>query len=104
MHPQERFQLQKTRALWLAVHEDCVALLYRHSMETLVTYTYSEVSTFGGHGDDFMLVVAPQQISPTRKDSVHIEKVLLAMSKVQVRTCCALLAYTYIYAHLVVVF
>lgn len=81
---QEKFQLQRTRALWLAVHEDCIALLERHSLATLVTYDYSEVSTFGGHREDFVLVVSPKNTSPTHNRVVQMEKIVLTMSKIQV--------------------
>ncbi len=52
-------------------------------MDTMVSYSYSEVSTFGGHGDDFVLVVSPQHKSPGNQ--LQSEKILLAMPKLQVR-------------------
>ena len=92
-HPlQKRFSSQQTRSIWLAVKEDGVSLLEPSSMECVASYSYSEVSSFGGHMDDFMLMVTPRQRdggasqagASGRGSVVHSEKLLLAMSKLKV--------------------
>ena len=93
--------LQKNANLWLAVHEDGVSFLHSNNMVTLshattlchnycvfrkqkliVTYTYKEIATFGGHGDDFMLVVNSTQ--PVISPAVQTEKIIIAMPKFKV--------------------
>ena len=53
-------------------------------MESLASYSYSEVSTFGSHGNDFMLVVSPRQDGSSTTGNL-VEKLLLAMPQVKVR-------------------
>ena len=83
-HTQKRYSSQKTNTIWLAVHEDGLSLLERNTMESLASYSYSEVSTFGSHGNDFMLVVSPRQDGSSTTGNL-VEKLLLAMPQVKVR-------------------
>ena len=56
-------------------------------MEVKKYYHYSEIATFGGHrGDNFILMVSPQ-MSPVGGEDVVTrgEKIMLSMSKIQVR-------------------
>lgn len=97
---QERFSSQKTRSIWLAVTEDGVSLLEHSSKEPIASYSYSEVSSFGGHMDDFVLMVTPRQRdggssqagASGRGSVVHSEKLLLAMSKLKIREATFLIA------------
>ena len=55
-------------------------------MNVIASYEYSEVSTFGGHGDDFVLVVCPcQKRPPDAGNLLKSEKLLLAMPKLKVQ-------------------
>ena len=83
-HTQKRYSSQKTNTIWLAVHEDGLSLLERNTMESLGSYSYSEISTFGSHGNDFMLVVSPRQDGSSTTGNL-VEKLLLAMPQVKVR-------------------
>ena len=83
----------KNHFLWLAVHEDGVSFLEQSTMVCLHSYCYSEVATFGEHGDDFMLVVSPRRSStsrqkPSHATTVQAEKILLSMSKLKVSGLC----------------
>ena len=53
-------------------------------MESLASYSYSELSTFGSHGNDFMLVVSPRQDGSSTTGNL-VEKLLLAMPQVKVK-------------------
>lgn len=88
------------RAVWLAVHEGGVSLLNSSTMGTISSYSYGEISTFGGSRDnDFIMVVSPQpkeeeEGQPHRRGTmsrnnssggvVHTEKLVLTMPKLQV--------------------
>ena len=84
MCTQKKYSSQKTHAIWLAVDEEGTSLLERSTMECLASYRYSEVSTFGSHGDDFMLVVSPHHNSSDTGGNL-VEKLLLVMPKVKVK-------------------
>lgn len=46
----------------MAVHEGGVSLLNSSTMGTISSYSYGEISTFGGSKDsEFIMVVSPQQ-------------------------------------------
>ncbi|XP_041420212.1 pleckstrin homology domain-containing family H member 2 isoform X2 [Xenopus laevis] len=62
--------------VWLAVHEDGISVLEYNTMRPLFMYAHRSLMTFGGHRDDFMLVVnnAPTKDKPS-------EKLLFAMVK-----------------------
>ncbi len=54
-----------------------------------MSYSYKEIATFGGHSDDFMLVINSRQPLTTctlfnNESSVHTEKIILSMSKLKV--------------------
>lgn len=62
--------------------------------ECLLSHSFKEITTFGSHGDDFMLVVSPQPgIYPVRPEQVTPEalKYFISMPKLQVgnhtKTC-----------------
>ncbi|PSN42249.1 Uncharacterized protein C0J52_24805, partial [Blattella germanica] len=63
--------------LWLAVSEDSVTLLELGSMQAIARYPYSNIVTFGGCQDDFMLVV-------TAEEATGSQKLLFALSKPKV--------------------
>lgn len=92
------------RAVWLAVHESGVSMLNSATMGTISSYSYREISTFGGCGDsEFIMVISPHQ--EQEKDStiqrhhrgtsgrnssssngvVQTEKLVLTMPKLQVK-------------------
>lgn len=82
------------RSIWLAVSEKGVSLLDRMSMKVLSSYSYDEISTFGGNGDThFMLVTSPQN-SPTTGQRSHgqnpssqgniVERLMFKMPKLKV--------------------
>ena len=89
------------RAVWLAVHEGGVSLLNSATMGTISSYSYGEISTFGGSRDsEFVMVVSPQQNVEEDAQRVHrgtlsrnnssggvvqTEKLVLNMPKLQVR-------------------
>ena len=78
--------------VWLAIHESGVSLLNQKSMEMIKSYTYNDISTFGGHGeDDFMLMVTPKD-APTEATT---ERLLFSMDKIQICEATFLMA-TYI--------
>ena len=108
------FSGQKNMAIWLAVNEKGVSLLnttlsvsgggcglhhtvsiltmpslfFNYLQKVYVSYAYNEVATFGGHGEDFMLVVNSQH-RPTlsrSSPSLQTEKILLSMPKMKVGT------------------
>ncbi|XP_078452200.1 pleckstrin homology domain-containing family H member 1-like [Lampetra planeri] len=56
-------------AVWLAVKEDGVSILQGPAMRLLAGYPYRSVMSFGGCGDDFMLVVESASI-PCRQGDV----------------------------------
>ena len=88
------------RTIWLAVHEEGVSLLNSATMGTISSYSYSEISTFGGSKDsEFIMVVSPQPKEEeeaqrvvrgtlSRNGSgvgeVQTEKLVLTMPKLQV--------------------
>ena len=60
-----------------------------------MSYNYKEIATFGGHCDDFMLVInsckrtgrsltTPSLFNAQNEHSVHTEKIILSMSKLKV--------------------
>lgn len=81
------------RSILLSVSERGVAILERVSMKVLNSYTYQEISTFGGNGDEhFMLVISSQDVhtptghrgnsSPSQGNVV--EKLIFGMPKLKV--------------------
>ena len=88
------------RSVWLAVHEGGVSLLNSSTMGTISSYSYGEISTFGGSRDsEFTMVVSPQQRTEEEAQTarrgtlsrntssggvVQTEKLVLTMPKLQV--------------------
>lgn len=62
-----------------------------NTLASLHSYTYEEITTFGGSNDDgFMLVVSPlsQQLKKTvTGGQVQSEKLVFSMPKLKVRCC-----------------
>ena len=84
----------------MAVHEGGVSLLNSSTMGTVSSYSYGEISTFGGSKDsEFVMVVSPKQTVEEDAQRVHrgtlsrnnssggvvqTEKLVLTMPKLQV--------------------
>uniref|UniRef100_A0A665X532 Pleckstrin homology domain containing, family H (with MyTH4 domain) member 1 n=1 Tax=Echeneis naucrates TaxID=173247 RepID=A0A665X532_ECHNA len=75
--------------VWLAVNEDGLCVL-DYTMQTLVTYSYQTVVTFGGCCDDFMVVTSQQREPGVGKKSV--EKLVFAMAKPKILELTLLMA------------
>uniref|UniRef100_M3YJK6 Pleckstrin homology domain-containing family H member 2 n=3 Tax=Mustela putorius furo TaxID=9669 RepID=M3YJK6_MUSPF len=72
---------------WLAIHEDGLSLLEYNSMRLIVSYVYKSLMTFGGHQDDFMIV-----INNTHSKDKPTEKLLFAMAKPKILEITLLIA------------
>ncbi|KAM9708121.1 pleckstrin homology domain-containing family H member 1 [Menidia menidia] len=75
--------------VWLAVCEDGLCVL-DNTMHTLVTYSYQSVITFGGCGDDFMVVTSQQREPAAGKKSV--EKLIFSIAKPKILELTLLMA------------
>lgn len=53
--------------MWIAVSEDSVTLLEMQTMAVRCRYNYSNIITFGGCLDDFMLVACPDEGAAEQK-------------------------------------
>ncbi|XP_032733846.1 pleckstrin homology domain-containing family H member 2 isoform X2 [Lontra canadensis] len=73
--------------MWLAIHEDGLSLLEYNSMRLIVSYVYKSLMTFGGHQDDFMIV-----INNTHSKDKPTEKLLFAMAKPKILEITLLIA------------
>ncbi|KAM4772471.1 pleckstrin homology domain-containing family H member 2 [Rhinophrynus dorsalis] len=73
--------------VWLAVHEDGISVLEYNTMRLLFTYVHRSLMTFGGHRDDFMLV-----INNVHTKDKATEKLLFAMSKPKILEITLLIA------------
>uniref|UniRef100_A0A8C5PA12 Pleckstrin homology, MyTH4 and FERM domain containing H2 n=1 Tax=Leptobrachium leishanense TaxID=445787 RepID=A0A8C5PA12_9ANUR len=73
--------------VWLAVHEDGISVLEYYSMRLLFTYVHRSLMTFGGHRDEFMLVV---NNAHTKEKAT--EKLLFAMAKPKILEITLLIA------------
>uniref|UniRef100_A0A9L0RRF4 Pleckstrin homology domain-containing family H member 2 n=1 Tax=Equus caballus TaxID=9796 RepID=A0A9L0RRF4_HORSE len=73
--------------LWLAIHEDGLSILEYNSMRLIVSYVYKSLMTFGGHQDDFMIV-----INNTHSKDKPTEKLLFAMAKPKILEITLLIA------------
>lgn len=62
---------------WIAVSEDSVTLLELQTMSVMCRYNYTNIITFGGCLDDFMLVACPDE-------GAAEQKLLFALSKPKV--------------------
>uniref|UniRef100_A0A3B4B0W8 Uncharacterized protein n=1 Tax=Periophthalmus magnuspinnatus TaxID=409849 RepID=A0A3B4B0W8_9GOBI len=68
--------------VWLAVHEDGISVLEHNSMKPMVSHSYKNLMTFGGHKQDFMLVVGQSTNGTKDKPS---EKHLFSMDSSKIR-------------------
>lgn len=71
---------------WIAVAEDACSVLELSSMTPIARHSYDNILTFGGHEDDFMLVVSPDDEPNTEK------KFLFALSKPKILELTMLIA------------
>ncbi|XP_066603516.1 uncharacterized protein CG43867 isoform X5 [Prorops nasuta] len=71
--------------VWIAVSEDSVTLLELHSMAVMCRYNYTNIITFGGCMDDFMLVACPDE-------GAAEQKLLFALSKPKILEITLLIA------------
>nr|XP_036846738.1 pleckstrin homology domain-containing family H member 2 [Manis javanica] len=73
--------------MWLAIHENGLSILEYNSMRLIISYVYKSLMTFGGHQDDFMIVInnAQSKDKPT-------EKLLFAMAKPKILEITLLIA------------
>ncbi|XP_033220742.1 uncharacterized protein CG43867 [Belonocnema kinseyi] len=70
---------------WIAVSEDSVTLLELQTMSVMCRYNYTNIITFGGCLDDFMLVACPD-------DGAAEQKLLFALSKPKILEITLLIA------------
>ncbi|XP_035206715.1 uncharacterized protein CG43867-like isoform X2 [Stegodyphus dumicola] len=86
-----KFKCSDYPNVWLAVAENCIAVLDASSMQSLVRYAYSSVMTFGGCKDDFMLVVSSRNSVPGQERN-STERLLFAMAKPKILELTLLIA------------
>ncbi|XP_071044238.1 uncharacterized protein CG43867 isoform X3 [Parasteatoda tepidariorum] len=77
--------------VWLAVAENCIAVLDAVSLQCLVQYPYSSVLTFGGCREDFMLVINCGDI-PGERNQCSTERLLFNMTKPKILELTLLIA------------
>ena len=77
---------------WIAVSEDSVTLLELQTMSVMRRYNYTNIITFGGCLDDFMLVACPDE-------GAAEQKLLFVLSKPKVRS-----SYICIMIRLIIIF
>ncbi|GFT92153.1 uncharacterized protein CG43867 [Nephila pilipes] len=85
-----KFKSASPQNIWIAVAENCIAILDTATLQCLVRYPYSSVMTFGGCRDDFMLVICTQ-ISVER-DTCSTERLLFSMTKPKILEITLLIA------------
>ncbi|XP_060463549.2 pleckstrin homology domain-containing family H member 2 isoform X1 [Panthera onca] len=73
--------------MWLAIHEDGLSVLEYNSMRLIISYVYKSLMTFGGHQDDFMIV-----INNIHSKDKPTEKLLFAMAKPKILEITLLIA------------
>lgn len=64
---QARLRQHDSPMSWLAVNEDAITVLDLATMQQRVRYPYTNVLTFGGCQEDFMLVVTQNDHQPSQK-------------------------------------
>ncbi|XP_026676243.1 uncharacterized protein CG43867 [Diaphorina citri] len=82
---QAKFKTGEGNVVWLAVAEDAVSLLELGTMKTLSRFMYSNILTFGGSQDDFMLVYSTADHSTS-------QKLLFVLSKAKILEVTLLIA------------
>ncbi|KAG8198398.1 hypothetical protein JTE90_021640 [Oedothorax gibbosus] len=86
-----KFKSGSLQNVWLAVAENCIAILDTSSLRCLWRYPYDSVMTFGGCRDDFMLVIGTQN-SPTERERCSTERLLFSMTKPKILEITLLIA------------
>lgn len=85
------FQLKQSEptTVWIAVSEDSVTLLELQTMAVVCRYNYTNIVTFGGCLDDFMLVACPDEGAAEQKllFALSKPKVLIAKKVVKSKSC-----------------
>lgn len=71
--------------IWLAINEDSITILDLATMQQRVGYPYTNVLTFGGCQEDFMLVV-------TQNEQQHSQKFIFVLSKPKILELTLLIA------------
>ncbi|XP_076257246.1 uncharacterized protein CG43867 isoform X9 [Rhynchophorus ferrugineus] len=82
---QARLRQLDSPMMWLAVNEDSITLLDLATMQQRQRYPYTNVLTFGGCQEDFMLVV-------TQNEQQHSQKLIFSLSKPKILELTLLIA------------
>ncbi|XP_044001219.1 uncharacterized protein CG43867-like isoform X4 [Aphidius gifuensis] len=82
---QAKLKQHEPITLWITVSEDSVTLLELQTMAVMYRYNYSNIVTFGGCLDDFMLVACPD-------DGAAEQKLIFALSKPKILEITLLIA------------
>uniref|UniRef100_A0A1Y1LP69 PH domain-containing protein n=1 Tax=Photinus pyralis TaxID=7054 RepID=A0A1Y1LP69_PHOPY len=82
---QARLRQHDSPMIWLAVNEDSITVLDLATMQQCVRYPYTNVLTFGGCQEDFMLVV-------TQNDQQPSQKLIFSLSKPKILELTLLIA------------
>ncbi|XP_030627827.1 pleckstrin homology domain-containing family H member 2 isoform X2 [Chanos chanos] len=82
---------QQNTHVWLAVHEGGISVLEFNSIKLLVSYPHRGIVSFGGCGQDFMLVVGQGSSSNAAKDKPS-EKHVFTMEPSKIREITELIA------------
>ncbi|XP_068907075.1 uncharacterized protein CG43867 isoform X3 [Tenebrio molitor] len=82
---QARLRQHDSPMIWLAVNEDSITILDLATMQQRVRYPYTNVLTFGGCQEDFMLVV-------TQNDQQPSQKLIFSLSKPKILELTLLIA------------
>lgn len=83
---QAKFKSGDGNVVWIAVGEDAVSLLELGTMKTISRHLYSNILTFGGSQDDFMLVYSALDHSMS-------QKMLFVLSKAKILEVTLLIAH-----------
>ncbi|XP_074025916.1 uncharacterized protein CG43867 isoform X5 [Leptinotarsa decemlineata] len=82
---QAKLRQQDSPMIWLAVNEDAITVLDLATMQQRMRYAYTNVLTFGGCQEDFMLVV-------TQNDQQPSQKLIFSLSKPKILELTLLIA------------
>ncbi|XP_022913266.1 uncharacterized protein CG43867 isoform X3 [Onthophagus taurus] len=82
---QAKLRQHDSPMIWLAINEDSITILDLATMQQCVRYPYTNVLTFGGCQEDFMLVV-------TQNEQQHSQKLIFALSKPKILELTLLIA------------
>ncbi|XP_060531938.1 uncharacterized protein CG43867 isoform X3 [Cylas formicarius] len=82
---QAKMSQHESPMIWLAVNEDSITVLDLATMQQRVRYPYTNVLTFGGCQEDFMLVV-------TQNDQQPSQKLIFSLSKPKILELTLLIA------------